>query len=162
MKINISNNIICMIFLLGATVFYNCKTEDKVPTLPEPITQENAVIKMSGVTVTDTSGPVSTKIPKPIPGTTPEEGVIDIGTGIKIVEDLKKSKYSDCNEIIIDYIDRIKQFENGNRKPLREFPEKDDPTINLCKNMDALFASKFDSLVAVANILVDNYLKSLN
>ena len=53
-------------------------------------------------------------------------------------------------------------MKNGNRKPLREFPEKEDPTINICKNTDAVFASKLDSLKAVAIILVDNYVKSFN
>ena len=162
MKISISNNIICVILLLASTVFYNCKTEDKGTAFANTITQQDAVTIISGVKEADSSGCLTTEIPKNIPNTTIEEAKIDKKKGMKILEDLKKSKYKDCNDIIIDYIDRIKQFENGNRKPLREFPEKDDPVINLCKNTNPLFASKLDSLKAVANILVDNYLKSFN
>lgn len=74
----------------------------------------------------------------------------------KIKEDLQKSKYSSCDEIIEDYKSILTELRKGNRKPLKEFPIATDPKIAICKSMDKSFAIKLDSLQGLSNEIIDN------
>ena len=74
----------------------------------------------------------------------------------KIKEDLAKSKYSSCDEIIEDYKSILTELRKGNRKPLKEFPIATDPKIAICRSMDKSFAIQLDSLQGLSNKIIDD------
>lgn len=71
-------------------------------------------------------------------------------------EDLKESKYNNCQDIIIDYEIIIEALKKGNTKPLKEFPLDKDPKIAICRSLDLNFAQKLDSLQDVSSKILDN------
>jgi hypothetical protein len=93
--------------------------------------------------------------------TNPEETKIDTDKKDKLIKDLIKSEYNECDDILKDYVNRIKEFKSGNRKPLKEFKIQDDPKIKICIERDKEFAKKFKTLQDDANLAVEAYMKSI-
>ncbi len=74
----------------------------------------------------------------------------------KIDDDLAKSKYSSCDEILKDYQYIINELRSGNLKPLKDFPIDSDPKIAICKSIDKNFAIQLDSMQKLSNQILDD------
>lgn len=80
----------------------------------------------------------------------------------EMIEAFKNSKYSSCDEIISDYIERLEALKKGNMKPFGEFPISTDPTIKYCQKTNAEFRKKLDSLENIGNEILAIKLKEFN
>ncbi|HMS98549.1 MAG TPA: hypothetical protein PKA12_07370 [Saprospiraceae bacterium] len=67
----------------------------------------------------------------------------------KAKEAIQKSKYRNCNDVLLDYEDCIKGLREGNLKPMMDFPIDTDPTCKICSKNET-FVGKLDSLKRIA------------
>lgn len=74
----------------------------------------------------------------------------------KIKDDLDKSKYKSCDEILKDYQNIINELRRGNLKPLKDFPINSDPKIAICKSIDKSFTMQLDSMQNLSNKIIDD------
>lgn len=155
-------NLSFSIFSLSIFLIYFCNScKPEVETL-SPITDINIVTAEQGYEamygeVVDScqtsSSVVHTTTAKPT--NTGEEKADDLKKE-KIKDDLNKSKYRSCEEIIKDYQNIINELRNGNRKPLKEFPIDSDPKIAICKSIDKSFAIQLDSMQKLSSKIIDD------
>lgn len=153
-----------ILIIIGLTLL-QCKN-DKTPAANGPIdvntiSGEDAFKFMYDV-ASDSCGSVTlgdktTAPPKP---TNSEEVKADKKKVEKVIEDLEKSEYKSCEEILIDYQNRIESLRKGDTKPLGEFPLATDPKIAVCIKTDPAFALKMDSLKKESNVLLDKILSA--
>ncbi len=74
----------------------------------------------------------------------------------KIENDLAKSNYSSCDEILKDYHNILNELRKGNSKPLKNFPINTDPKIAICKSIDKSFAIQLDSMQKLSSKIIDD------
>jgi hypothetical protein len=147
---------------LSIILIVACKDLDPKVDVSKPITDINNVTAEQGYEViyemADDSCEISTTISKSKPPKPTNEGEkkADENKIEKIKDDLAKSKYSSCDEILKDYQNILNELRKGNRKPLKEFPIDTDPKIAICKGIDKSFAIKLDSLQKLSSKIIDD------
>ena len=151
-------NIFLFIILLS---FYSCKEDDKKISTEEIPEKLNEVSGNQGFELIYQSDTVSDSDPDKTGSKSPvytneNEKTNDEKRIERLKEDLKESKYSTCDEIIVDYERIIDALEKGDKKPLKEFPLDKDPKIAICRRVDANFSQKLDSLQDVSSKILDN------
>ena len=77
------------------------------------------------------------------------EEVADALLTKKEKETIQKSKYRNCNDVLLDYEDCIRGLKEGNLKPMMDFPIDTDPTCKICSKNET-FVGKLDSLKRIA------------
>lgn len=64
------------------------------------------------------------------------------------VQQREKSKYKDCDDVLVDYQKCLDELRKGNSMPLSNFPGDKDPTCKMCYT-NADFTVRMDSLKRV-------------
>jgi len=90
----------------------------------------------------------------PPPVTNKGEELVDKGRAKTTIEDIEKSQFTDCDDIIKSYIDALDALKKGNDKPLKNFPLDKDPKIKICEISDSLFAKRLADLRNEANLIL--------
>jgi hypothetical protein len=151
-----------LIFSLSILLISGCNGgESKVEAL-SPITDLNTVTAEQGYeamygevedSCKTSSSVVQTTTIKP---TNVGEKKADEIKKEKIEDDLNKSKYKSCDEILKDYQNIINELRRGNFKPLKDFPIDSDPKIAICKSIDKSFAMQLDSMQDLSSKIIDD------
>lgn len=158
MKQNLSFSIFCLSLFL---IFFCNSCKPEVETL-SPIININTVTAEQGYEamygeVEDSCQTSSTvAVQKPVVVTNEGEEKADEKRREKIDDDLAKSKYKSCEEILKDYQNILIELRSGNRQPLKDFPLDSDPKIAICKNIDKSFTMQLDSMQNLASNIIDD------
>ncbi len=68
---------------------------------------------------------------------------------IEAKDQLTKSRYTTCNDVLLDYKKCIEDLKRGNKDSMMNFPFDSDPTCLICSKNDE-FNQKLDSLKRIA------------
>ncbi len=144
-----------IVLLLVLILYVGCRGKNKEESVEIGQGLNDFTPEETHILITGTIDSTNT-VAKPSKPTNEKEKKADAALIQKIENDLEKSPYNSCDEILLDYEKRIEALRNGNRKLFLEFPKSSDPNIALCKIKDKDFAFTLDSLDEVANRILDD------